>query len=156
MSKGFLYDEGDELITRKEDAGGLPDTSEASAGDVLSLDEDKEPVWSAPSGGGGVKIYQGGLISSLDGDSLSIGDPETQQTLSFVDLKDKSDVLVNINGIVYDIMIGELDGTYMMVCRSIMDINPTGIPCYELRATPNDEDTEFPLTLLGEAEFQTT
>lgn len=51
MSKGFLYDEGDELITRKEDAGGLPDTSEASAGDVLSLDSDKEPVWSAPSGG---------------------------------------------------------------------------------------------------------
>lgn len=53
MSKGFLYDEGDELITRKEDVGGLPDTSEASAGDVLSLDSDKEPVWSAPSGGGG-------------------------------------------------------------------------------------------------------
>lgn len=53
MAKGFLYDNGDELITRKEDVGGLPDTSEASAGDILSLDEDKEPVWSAPSGGGG-------------------------------------------------------------------------------------------------------
>lgn len=52
MSKGFLYDEGDELITRKEDVGGLPDTSEASTGDVLSLDSDKSPVWSAPSGGG--------------------------------------------------------------------------------------------------------
>lgn len=62
MSKGFLYDEGDELITRKEDVGGLPDTSEASAGDVLSLDSDKEPVWSAPSGGGG----GGGVIFTID------------------------------------------------------------------------------------------
>lgn len=57
MSQGYLYDEGNDLITRKESSGGLPDPSEASAGDVLSLDEDKEPVWSAPSGGGG-----GGVI----------------------------------------------------------------------------------------------
>lgn len=36
----------------------LPDTSEASAGDVLSLDEDKDPVWSAPSSGGGAKVIE--------------------------------------------------------------------------------------------------
>ncbi len=28
---------------------GVPDVSEASAGDVLSLDEDKKPTWAAPS-----------------------------------------------------------------------------------------------------------
>lgn len=82
MSKGYLYDNGDELISR-EDAlpdtsealsgdilglnsdkepewitpeSGLPDTSEASAGDVLSLDEDKEPVWTPPSGGEGIDL----------------------------------------------------------------------------------------------------
>ena len=27
--------------------GGLPDTTEASAGDVLSLDQDKNPMWTA-------------------------------------------------------------------------------------------------------------
>ena len=81
MAKGYLYDNGDELITREDvnevpdsstaHAGdvleldsnkkpkwttpesGLPDTSEASVGDVLTLDSDKYPVWSTPSGGGG-------------------------------------------------------------------------------------------------------
>lgn len=68
MNKGYLYDEGDELITRKEDAG-LPDTSEASSGDVLSLDSEKKPVWSAPSGGGG-----GGKISILfDQPTITVG-----------------------------------------------------------------------------------
>lgn len=80
MAKGYLYDNGDELISREDvnevpdsssaHAGdvlsldsnkkpkwttpesGLPSTGSASAGDVLSLDEDKEPVWSTPSGGG--------------------------------------------------------------------------------------------------------
>ena len=85
MAKGYLYDNGDELITREDvnevpdsstaHAGdvleldsnkkpkwttpesGLPDTSEASVGDVLTLDSDKDPVWSAPSGGGNNVIY---------------------------------------------------------------------------------------------------
>lgn len=79
MAKGYLYDNGDELISREdalpstaESSPGdilslnddkeaewvtpeseLPSTGSASAGDVLSLDSDKKPVWSAPSGGGG-------------------------------------------------------------------------------------------------------
>ena len=81
MAKGYLYDNGDELITREDvnevpdsstaHAGdvleldsnkkpkwttpesGLPDTSDASVGDVLTHDSDKDPVWSTPSGGGG-------------------------------------------------------------------------------------------------------
>lgn len=84
MAKGYLYDNGDELITREDvnevpdsstaHAGDileldsnkkpkwstpeseLPSTGSASAGDVLSLDEDKEPVWSAPSVGGGIVV----------------------------------------------------------------------------------------------------
>lgn len=32
--------------------GGLPDASTASAGDALSLDENKNPVWATPGGGG--------------------------------------------------------------------------------------------------------
>lgn len=85
MAKGYLYDNGDELISREDvnevpdsstaNAGDvleldsnkkpkwttpeseLPSTGSASAGDVLSLDSDKEPVWSAPSGGGGETKY---------------------------------------------------------------------------------------------------
>ena len=33
-------------------AGGLPDPASASAGDVLTLDSNKDPAWVAPSGGG--------------------------------------------------------------------------------------------------------
>lgn len=32
---------------------GLPDASSASAGDVLTLNNTKEPIWQAPQGGGG-------------------------------------------------------------------------------------------------------
>lgn len=39
-----------------EEMNDLPDTSSASAGDVLSLNKDKEPIWMAPSSGGGM-IY---------------------------------------------------------------------------------------------------
>ena len=35
-------------------AGSLPDTTSASAGDVLTLNSGKTPVWQAPSGGGGL------------------------------------------------------------------------------------------------------
>lgn len=38
------------LFKKFKDAG-VPDSSEASAGDVLSLDEDKKPTWAAPGGG---------------------------------------------------------------------------------------------------------
>lgn len=35
---------------------GLPSTDSASAGDVLSLDNNKDPQWATPSGGGGVLV----------------------------------------------------------------------------------------------------
>lgn len=34
----------------------LPATTSASAGDVLTLDSNKDPAWVAPSGGGGTKV----------------------------------------------------------------------------------------------------
>ena len=34
----------------------LPDTTSASAGDVLGLDNDKNPAWLTPSSGGGVLV----------------------------------------------------------------------------------------------------
>lgn len=49
--QGFLY-----KIAQKIQSGTLPDASEASDGDVLTID-DGEPAWAAPSGGGG-----GGLV----------------------------------------------------------------------------------------------
>lgn len=39
------------IVAAISDSGGLPDPAEASAGDVLSLDEDKKPTWSTPTGG---------------------------------------------------------------------------------------------------------
>lgn len=50
MAKGYLYDNGDELITR-EDVNEVPDSSSAHAGDVLELDSDKKPKWSTPESG---------------------------------------------------------------------------------------------------------
>lgn len=48
-----IYDKSqvDALIAS---AGGLPDPTSASAGDVLTLDSNKDPAWVAPSGGGGL------------------------------------------------------------------------------------------------------
>lgn len=75
MAKGYLYDNGDELITR-EDVNELPDSSSAYEGYILSLDEDKEPVWSPPSGGGGGSdvyyIYKTGEPTqvTIDGENL--------------------------------------------------------------------------------------
>lgn len=37
--------------------GGLPDYSEASEGDVLSIDSNGDPAWTPPSGGGGGAFY---------------------------------------------------------------------------------------------------
>lgn len=54
-----------EAISGGGSGGGLPDTTEASAGDVLSLDEDKKPTWAAPSGGGEAVILK--LNSSFNG-----------------------------------------------------------------------------------------
>lgn len=47
MAKGFLYDNGDELITR-EDVSEVPSGSSANIGDVLSLDSNKKPKWTTP------------------------------------------------------------------------------------------------------------
>ena len=89
MSKGYLYDNGDELITREE---AIPDTSEASIGDVLTLDEDKEPVWSAPSGGEDNVIYIG-ISSDESGATISFySDYALQNVLSFGDLKGEANV----------------------------------------------------------------
>lgn len=37
-------------------SGGLPDTTSASFGDVLALNNNKEAVWATPSSGGGVLV----------------------------------------------------------------------------------------------------
>ena len=40
-------------VPLSEIGGGLPDASSASVGDVLTLNNSKEPIWQAPQGGGG-------------------------------------------------------------------------------------------------------
>lgn len=52
-------------------SGGLPDASEASVGDVLTLDEDKAPAWSAPSGGGGGLLILDGSNTTPISDYLA-------------------------------------------------------------------------------------
>jgi len=55
----FIDNEGElseEAKERVKEAGGLPDASEASAGDMLQLDSNKKPVWGAISGG--TKLYK--------------------------------------------------------------------------------------------------
>ena len=48
---------------------GLPSTEAASAGDVLTLDNSKDPQWAAPSGGGGaLKI---GVTVTQSGDETT-------------------------------------------------------------------------------------
>lgn len=49
-----------EAISGGGSGGGLPDTTDASAGDVLALDEDKQPTWAEPSGGDGIQQYRAG------------------------------------------------------------------------------------------------
>ena len=56
----------------KGGGSSLPSTETASAGDVLSLDDNKDPQWAPPSGsGGGVLVVNmiwndGGTIATLD------------------------------------------------------------------------------------------
>lgn len=50
----------------KGGGSSLPSTETASAGDVLSLDDNKEPQWAAPSGGGGVLVVSIGENMVLD------------------------------------------------------------------------------------------
>lgn len=45
---------------------GLPSTDAASAGDVLSLDNSKDPQWSAPSSGGGVLVVNMSYSEDLE------------------------------------------------------------------------------------------
>lgn len=49
-------------IAKGGGGSSLPSTETASAGDVLSLDDNKEPQWATPSGGGGVLA-----VHSVDG-----------------------------------------------------------------------------------------
>ena len=92
MVKGYLYDNGDELISREE-IDGLPDASEASQGDVLSLDSDKKPVWSAPSGGGGGAVIlkenrNGTPISILDIDYYPVVFADSNLPVSWTNVND--------------------------------------------------------------------
>ncbi len=57
-------------IAKEGGGSSLPSTETASAGDVLSLDDNKEPQWAAPSGsGGGVLVVHetvSGNVHTLD------------------------------------------------------------------------------------------
>ena len=65
MAKGYLYDNGDELITR-EDVNEVPDSSSAHAGDVLELDSNKKPKWTTP------ESELPSTASASEGDVLSL------------------------------------------------------------------------------------
>lgn len=50
----------------KGGGSSLPSTETASAGDVLSLDDNKKPQWATPSGGGGVLYVTASQDRALD------------------------------------------------------------------------------------------
>ena len=50
----------------KGGGSSLPSTETASAGDVLSLDDNKEPQWATPSGGGGGVLVVHEVEGTLD------------------------------------------------------------------------------------------
>lgn len=67
----FDIDSGD-WVEQSTNGGGLPDTSEASAGDVLTLDENKDPAWTTPASGGDSPIC---LLSLKSDDSGNLHIP---------------------------------------------------------------------------------
>lgn len=58
----FFLDE----IAKGGGGSSLPSTETASAGDVLSLDDNKEPQWAAPSGSGGGVLVVHDVDGTLD------------------------------------------------------------------------------------------
>lgn len=122
MSKGYLYDNGDELITREE---ALPDASEASQGDVLSLDSEKKPVWTTPSGGGGsgILIDATGEFSSVSfNEDTYSGTPISGSLSDYIDAVESGKTLIIVTdeggGILnyhYPIIVTPVE-SYNMIC----------------------------------------
>lgn len=64
-------------IAKRGGGSSLPSTETASAGDVLSLDDNKEPQWAAPSGsGGGVLVVHEDEDGALDKTWQEIADSD--------------------------------------------------------------------------------
>lgn len=50
---------------------GLPDTTSASAGDVLTLDSNKDPAWTTPAGGSGLTRHTYATFGAMRTDILA-------------------------------------------------------------------------------------
>lgn len=72
-------------IAKGGGGSSLPSTETASAGDVLSLDDNKDPQWVAPSGGGGVLVVHD-VNGTLDKTWQEIHDALSNGTIVVVSL----------------------------------------------------------------------
>lgn len=93
----------------------MPSTETASAGDVLSLDDNKEPQWAAPSGGGGVLVVEFDNDGNLD---ITAGELFSAAQAGYVVVKGATEQLGNIvlpvvaatnNGNTYTFAVGFCD-----------------------------------------------
>lgn len=96
---------------------GLPSTDSASAGDVLSLDDNKDPQWAAPSGGGGVLVVH-----------ATLGDAELTLDKTWQEIYDADYAVVhlNFNGRSYGQLINiQNDGEEYAVSFATISTTPT-------------------------------
>ena len=142
MAKGYLYDNGDELISRED---VLPATTGASSGDVLSLDSSKKPVWSAPSGG--VSLTDSSYSASNDR-IVFYGENFTPLALSEVINRVKNGGLFSTPLGVYRLSIMENQG--QEICfGNIGDVDTTYCYLVTVQFTSSDE------TFLSTSGFET-
>lgn len=84
-------------------SGSLPDTSTAYAGDVLSLNNSKEPIWTSQSGGGVLKVnvladtILRGTLPNMDGYAWRSASSGSSDITFYVDVNATIDDVNNIS-----------------------------------------------------------
>ena len=94
-------------IAEKIGSRGLPDTTDASIGDALILDNDKNPVWSTPSGG--TKKYmhyisvRGGVYDSGISDPFGVSFSAITDSATPITTLTLTDLLTSLGATTYAI-----------------------------------------------------
>ena len=130
MAKGFLYDNGNELITR-EDVSEVPSGSAASAGDVLTLDTNKKPKWTTPES----ELPSTGSASEGDVLSLNASKEPVWSTPS--------------GGLPIPLYLASNVGTSPSVAYSLYTIDSFGTPLSISDILGDSDETDFLVEIEG-------